>query len=237
MMKHSFANNLILLAVISTLVMNAASVTAQQGNRHHLINGSMAPGAAADHYRLGNPALRGHVQPVRFITPKGTSIQVGTGNSFIQTNASKASLAMQIGPVYRFKLTNVPRYEEQSLYPSIELLNRLNPPQGLENEFPVEVVLSQEDIVDAMRGSLVTKVIYLENPENALPQRHMADQQPTIDISGARDTLREAERLGRPMAILRIGSRIPLATDEVNLFNFNAPLAAQLPDPTPDSSK
>ncbi|MDA7906116.1 hypothetical protein N9B37_00735 [bacterium] len=236
-MKHPFANNLILLAVISTLVMSTASVSAQQRTRHHLIDGNMVPGAAADHYRLGNPALRGHVQPVRLITPKGTNIEVGTGNSFIQTNASKASLAMQIGPVYRFKLTNVPRYEGKSLYPSIELLNRLNPPQGLENEFPVEVVLTQEDVVDAMRGSLVTKVIYLENPENALPQRHMADQQPTIDISGARDPLREAERLGRPMAILRIGSRIPLATDEVNLFNFNAPLAAQLPDPTPDPAK
>jgi len=197
----------------------------------------MVPGAAADHYRLGNPALRGHVQPVRLITPKGTNIEVGTGNSFIQTNASKASVAMQIGPVYRFKLTNVPRYEGQALYPSIELLNRLNPPQGLENEFPVEVVLTQEDVVDAMRGSLVTKVIYLENPETALPQRHMADQQPSIDIGGARDPLRAAERLGRPMAILRIGSRIPLATDEVNLFNFNAPQAAQLPDPTPDPAK
>ena len=197
----------------------------------------MVPGAAADHYRLGNPALRGHVQPVRLITPKGTNIEVGTGNSFIQTNASKAYVAMQIGPVYRFKLTNVPRYEGQALYPSIELLNRLNPPQGLENEFPVEVVLTQEDVVDAMRGSLVTKVIYLENPETALPQRHMADQQPSIDIGGARDPLRAAERLGRPMAILRIGSRIPLATDEVNLFNFNAPQAAQLPDPTPDPAK
>ena len=197
----------------------------------------MVPGAAADHYRLGNPALRGHVQPVRLITPKGTNIEVGTGNSFIQTNASKASVAMQIGPVYRFKLTNVPRYEGQALYPSIELLNRLNPPQGLENEFPVEVVLTQEDVVDAMRGSLVTKVIYLENPETSLPQRHMADQQPSIDIGGARDPLRAAERLGRPMAILRIGSRIPLATDEVNLFNFNAPQAAQLPDPTPDPAK
>jgi len=237
MMKHSLANNLILLAVISTLVMSATAASAQQRTRHHLIDGNMVPGSAADHYRLGNPALRGHVQPVRLITPKGTNIEVGTGNSFIQTNASKASVAMQIGPVYRFKLTNVPRYEGQALYPSIELLNRLNPPQGLENEFPVEVVLTQEDVVDAMRGSLVTKVIYLENPETALPQRHMADQQPSIDIGGARDPLREAERLGRPMAILRIGSRIPLATDEVNLFNFNAPQAAQLPDPTPDPAK
>jgi hypothetical protein len=237
MMKHPFANKLILLAVTSTLLMSAASVSAQQRVRHHLIDGNMVPGAAADHYRLGNPALRGHVQPVRLITPQGTNIEVGTGNSFIQTNASKASLAMQIGPVYRFKLTNVPRYEGQSLYPSIELLNRLHPPQGLENEFPVEVVLTQNDIVDAMRGSLVTKVIYLENPETALPQRHMADQQPSVDIGGARDPLREAERLGRPMAILRIGSRIPLPTDEVNLFNFNAPLAIQLPDPTPDPAK
>ena len=138
---------------------------------------------------------------------------------------------MMIGPVYRFKITNIPRNFGTELYPSIEILNKLNPPKGMENEFPIEVVISEDDLNRAIDGKLVTKVIYLENPETALPHRHRADEQPYFDVGGGEDPLRAAEKLGRPMAILRIGSRVPMSNEITHEFNFNAPEAALLPDP------
>ena len=52
---------------ITTIALSASSVHAQ--TRHELIRGDMPPGLAADYYRMNNPKLEFHVQPVRVISP------------------------------------------------------------------------------------------------------------------------------------------------------------------------
>lgn len=207
-----------------------------QPRQRHLIRGDMAPGVAADFSRMANPKLEGYVQPVRVIGPIGARVEVGSQQGYISTNSSRVSVGLTVGPVYRFKITNIPRYPGKELYPSVELLNRLSPPEGLKNEFPIQIVISQDDLEQALQSRMVTKVIYLENPETALPHRHSEGQQPYFDVGGAEDPLRAAEKLGRPMAILRIGSRIPLATDS-HEFGFYAPSPTVLPDPQPIQQK
>ena len=214
---------------ITTIALSASSVHAQ--TRHELIRGDMPPGLAADYYRMGNPKLQYHVQPVRVISPIGSRVEVASNDGYIKVNASKVSVGMMVGPVYRFKITNIPRNFGTELYPSIEILNKLNPPEGMENEFPIEVVISEDDLKRAIDGNLVTKVIYLEDPNTALPHRHRAAEQPYFDVGGGEDPLRAAEKLGRPMAILRIGSRVPMSNEMAHEFNFNAPEASLLPDP------
>ncbi|MFK7770203.1 MAG: hypothetical protein AB8B55_23535 [Mariniblastus sp.] len=238
-MKHSFASKRFW---ISSLACSAAwlslfSIAAPslgQGyhpNRHELIRGDMPPGMAADLQRMSHPKLEARVQPVRVIGPLGTRIDVAARGGFIQTNSSRVSVGLRIGPVYRLKLTNIPKFEGKELYPSIEVLNKLNPPQGLDHEFPVQIVLTQDDLAQAFEGRLVTKVIYLENGDNALPHRHKEDEQPYFDVGGGEDPLRAARKLGKPMAIVRIGSRIPLPSERVGEFNFYAPEPTVLPDP------
>jgi len=193
----------------------------------------MAPGVAADIARLSNPKLEGHVQPVRVIVPDGAHLGIRMHNGYVETADSKSSVGLIVGPVYRFKVTNIANRPGSELYPSVEILNRLSPPEGLENEFPIEVVISQSDLEEAIEDRMVTKIIYLENPETALPHRHLPDKQPYFDIGGGEDPLRVAERLGRPMAILRIGSRIPMPSDPGERFGFSAPSPTILPDPEP----
>lgn len=208
-----------------------ASSSAQRTVRHELIRSDMPPGLAADYSRLSNPALTHYVQPVRVVGPTGSRLEIATQGGFKATNASKVTVGMRIGPVYRIKISNIPESPGKELYPSVELLNRLYPPEGLENDFPIQVVLGKDDLKQALAGNLVTKVIYLENPETALPHRHREDQQPFIDVGGGEDPLRAAEKMGRPMAILRIGSRVPMPSDTMEQFGFRAPALRILPEP------
>ena len=184
-----------------------------QDSRHYLIRGDEPPGLAAQKMVLSNPKLANAQQPVQVVAPEGALISVwmgaGFGTNFLQSMTSQ----MQIGPVYRFKVSNLPRIRgrlaKQDVYPSIELLNKLNPPEGLQQQFPVVVTITVDDLTRALEGQLVTKVIYLEDPDTALPYRQFNNDQPSFDVGNTEDPLRVAERMGRPMAILRIGSRVP----------------------------
>ncbi len=82
--------------------------------------------------------------------------------------------------------------------------------------------LAEEDLASAANGAIVTRVVYLEHPEEALPTAQNRHEQPYFDVSTHRDPLRVAQQLGRPMAIARCGSRIP---DEFELpsFTFGGP--------------
>jgi uncharacterized repeat protein (TIGR01451 family) len=68
-------------------------------------------------------------------------------------------------------------------------------------------VLTPEDITQALAGSLITKVIYLENPEQASPVATRPDQPLETDLKPSQDLLAEARALGRPMLVLRLGGR------------------------------
>jgi hypothetical protein len=199
--------------------------------KHALVRSDMPPGLAAESYRLANPELSHHVQPVRVIVPMGARIEVGVQGAFVESFSSRSTVGLMVGPVYRMKVTRIPRHFGKDLYPSIEILDKLNPPTGLEGEFPIQVNISQDDLEQALEGRMVTKVIYLENPEHALPHRHEEDKQPYFDVGGGEDPLRAAERLGRPMAILRIGSRQPTFTQDDSGFSFFGPSPIMLSDP------
>ena len=60
----------------------------------------------------------------------------------------------------------------------------------------------------------MTRVIYVEDPQQALPVARKAnDEQPWIEAPPGEDPLVAADRLGRPVAILRIGGRVPSAAE------------------------
>lgn len=223
-----FSNGLTLLALALCF---CATATAQLPyEKHSLIRGDMPPGLAAESYRLANPELIYVTQPVRLIVPDTARIQIGSQGVYTDAFSARVTVGMTVGPVYRFKVTDIPRHYGVELYPSIELLNKLNPPKGLENEFPIQINISQDDLEQAIEGRMVTKVIYLENPDTAMPHRHVENHQPYFDVAGNADPLRAAERLGRPMAILRLGSRIPTNDAEDQGFGFYSPSPVLLSD-------
>jgi hypothetical protein len=52
-------------------------------------------------------------------------------------------------------------------------------------------------------------VIYLEDPRSALPVSEDPDRQTWFEAPRGADPLAVADQLGRPMAILRMGARLP----------------------------
>ena len=191
-----------------------------QPKEHHFSGTDLAPGTIAFQSLLTNPQWTGKVQPVKLLLPDGATAGTWQGN-WVDADYANPTVAMSIGPLYRFRGTGFPRQPNIEIFPTVELISCMNPPADMELRFPIPVAISDEDIAQVAKGRMVTKVVYLENPETALPYRQRVNDQPFFDVSDVEDPLRVAERLGRPVAIVRIGTRLPSA-EELNLQNSNA---------------
>ena len=87
---------------------------------------------------------------------------------------------------------------------------------------PIELTL--EDLELAMEGRFVTRIIYLEDPKLALPQAEDKEHQNWLEVGPHDDPLAIADRLGRPMAILRIGGRVPVDAEQPGAdFMYHSP--------------
>ena len=210
---------LILIAVLSADFVPQASAQ-DTARRHRLAYSTMAPGRIAHQFLMGDPSLAAHVQPVKFVVPEDCLLSIWDQGAYTTEQAKELMVGLGYGPVYRFKVSNVRGYPGVDVYPSIEMLGRLHPPTGLETQHPVNIVLDRSDLVHAIEGRMITRVIYLEDPTTALPFRRKSDEQPYFDCSFREDPLHVAERLGRVMAIVRIGSRTPIPTDGSDAFEF-----------------
>ena len=183
----------------------------------------MPPGAVGQHQLLRGGPLPGYFQPVRVYAPSGAKVALSADGSFFPAQRNETQAGMLIGSVYRLKVTEIPRQEGHELYPTVEVINRLYPPRGEEHKFPIQVEIAYDDMLAALNGRFVTRVIYLENPEIARPERDDPEHQSYFDVLPTEDPLLTADRLGKPMAILRIGSRVP-TDDELDMqFFFGNP--------------
>ncbi|MFK7778193.1 MAG: hypothetical protein QM501_08740 [Gimesia sp.] len=195
------------------------------GNKfHHLLNQRTPPGVAGQWAAMSGLVQAGYIQPMQVSLPsKGVvTFFAGGPNQTIQ-KSSPAPIGFSVGYVYRVKLSGMPEFPGVEIYPTIELIDRLHPPAGLVEAYPVPISFSQEDIELALSGRMVTKVIYLERPQTAVPVKY--DKQPTIAISGRKNLIAEADLLGRPMAILRIGGRLPSTQGEdPDFYRSGAPI-------------
>jgi hypothetical protein len=215
---------------------------------HYLHQGIMPPGAIGSlQLQRGGP-LPGYFQPVEIKAPSGTSISLAEGGAFAPADPSPVVAGMLIGQVYRLRVTNIPLYAGLEVFPTVEVINRLYPPVGQEARFPIVIDLTLEDILLAANGKFVTRVIYLEDPKAALPVRGDPRSQEWFEVSQGDDPLAVADQLGRPMAILRIGARLPDAGAGLDPgFLFGCPSfvrysrvdqgpSAQPPSPSPAST-
>jgi hypothetical protein len=116
---------------------------------------------------------------------------------------------MQIGPVYRLRVAGFAPDGGGEVFPTVEVIDRLYPPAGLALRYPIPIELTRDELQKAADGMLVTRVIYLENPNAALPADEPQGEQPWVEAPHGTDPLAIADEMGRPVAILRIGGRVP----------------------------
>ena len=218
-----------ILALAACCPSAAGAQTTNRG-RYFPLNPSTAPGVA------GNWAgvQRGFIPVMQFVRlelPNSTGEDSGGQVSFFTnpqgestTAASPAVAALRVGSVYRLKLSDLPDFPGAELYPTIELIDRLHPPRGREIEFAIPVVLTSEEIAMALEGRLVTKVIYLEQPDRAAPVRNTNAARNRL-TDPRENLLAVADEAGRPMVIVRVGGRLPDAgAAESGFFGFGEPV-------------
>lgn len=203
-----------LVAALVSGVEPAGTLCAQAPGVHYQHRADMPPGAIGTwQLKRGGP-LPGYFQPVEIKAPSGAKISLASEAGFVPAEYAPLTVGMLIGGVYRLKVTNIPLAAGLEVFPTIEVIDRLYPPPGLARKFPIPVELTAEELRLAAEGQFVTRVIYVENPDDALPAPEDPDHQHWLDAGTGVDPLQMADLLGRPVAILRMGGRIPLEGQE-----------------------
>lgn len=215
----------VVIGALSLVAAACVPAAAQQRPLHYFHSADLPPGAIGSGQVLRGGPTRCYFQPVEIRVPRGVLISPAVNGQFAEPQADGVLVGLQIGPVYRFKVAGIPDHETDEVYPTVEVISRLHPPPGQAARFPIPIDVTREEIEMALSGRFVTRVIYLEDPNNALPLAEDPAQQRYFEVRPGQDPLRVADELGRPMAILRMGSRIPdPARETTNLgYQYGTP--------------
>lgn len=197
------------MALVVGLV--ASPLCAQQPRVHYRHHSDLPPGAIGSAQLQRGGPLPGYFQPVEIVAPPGARISLAAANRFLPPQAAPVTAGLLVGGVYRFRVSEIPHEFGGEVFPTVEVIDRLYPPGGQEVRFPIVVEITQEDLELALDGKFVTRVIYLEHPDRALPAAEQAiGGQNGFDAAPGENPLEVADRMGRPMAILRMGGWLPI---------------------------
>lgn len=143
----------------------------------------------------------------KFLTPKGVRVTAYPGTSLSRMYETPATVGLRPGYVYRFELSNLPYYPGVSIFPEVELRGTLVPRPGMKYmDYPIPILLSESDIEKVIKGVVLTKVIYLEDPDKALPAEVGRDNPVEMPDASESEAFKAAFASGRLMAIVRVGN-------------------------------
>lgn len=150
----------------------------------------------------------------KVVAPKGVRVTALPGSPLSRMYDGPAVVGLRPGYVYRLELSNLPYHPGAALYPEVEVRGVLVPRPGMKYmDYPLPLTFSQADIDKALRGVVVTKVIYLEDPEKALPAEVGRDAPVEVPDGTEAAAIKGALDNGRLMAIVRVGNRKPGADE------------------------
>lgn len=231
-MRRSCIAYVVAVVAAVCLMSTADTVFAQSGaENYHPLSQHSPPGQTAAWFSQ----LRGYdpswLQAIDVEIPGGGRVDVFSGsNTAVGMQDSPARFAANVGHVYRFRISSMPEFPGVEIFPSVELVDRLHPPAGREHDYAIPIIFTKEDIETAEQGQLVTRVIYLEQPQVAQiidPLRRTIPQR----VTATDNVLKEADRMGRPMAIVRIGGRRPTTGSHPSFFGTGGHVMVGRPQP------
>ena len=202
--------------------------TSEAQQVHYRHRGDMPPGAIGQWQLQRGGPLPGYFQPTEIIVPTGSKVSLVSGFHFDEAEQGSRCAGFLIGKIYRLKVTHIPLYPGVEIFPTIELIDRIYPPPGRILEFPVPIQITANDLKEAVRGRMVTRVIYIEDPGHAIPARQQPGQHLAFDVRQGEDPLKVADSLGRPIAILRLGARVPGPLGPSPQFLYGSPAWKQI---------
>ena len=173
---------------------------------------------------MGAPLIPPEVQIVRFSVPPGATLEIlGPAPEPIPIPEELGlTYGLRVGVSYRLKLANLPNAPGAELFPMVELVGHLHRPPTVDPlKFPIRIPFGEDDTEDAaVRGRMVTQVVYLEAPDQAIPVSLPKDEIPVVTLSPVESPLKVAPALGRVMAIVRVGGRAPTVEELSGASDF-----------------
>jgi len=238
-MRNAFLRRVAGKVPIAALLCLAAvgSTAAQAQGVHYWHAGVMPPGAIGSRQLQRGGPLRGYFQPVEIKAPEGVAVSVAADNQFDAAQPAPRRVGFLIGSVYRLRVTQIAQAEGMEVFPSIEVIDRTYAPNDQRLRFSIPVEITADDLALALAGKFVTRVIYLEDPHNAQPVASAGQPQSWFEAEAGRDPLAVADGLGRPVAILRMGGRVPDQGNDPNFFFGSPTWFAYPPRPAPSVAK
>ena len=211
--------------MVTVLLSAAARLPAQDARPHFLQTRNLSPGAIGRERLKRDGPVHGYFQPVEIHAPDGALISLAVDGSFDKPRKGPVVAGMLIAHVYRLRVTNIPIPFQEGLevYPTIEVIDRTYPPHGQRLRFPIVIDMDLEDLQLATQGSLVERYIYLEDAHDAAPVASTPGEQGWFDAAESENPLEVADQLGRPVAILRMGGRVPPLTGPTDTFLYGSP--------------
>jgi hypothetical protein len=226
--RGKIAGSLLLTAVLIGLSCGAEALAAEKSvHWHHA--GAMPPGAIGRQRLLRGTPLLGACQPVEIRAPQGARIAPAAGANFMEGRPDRLMVGLTIGPVYRFRVTEIPGQPGVEIFPTVELIDRLYPPPGQSLRFPVPIELTQDELRLAAEGRFITRVVYVEDPDLAPAIARDENQQPWVEARPGDDPLVMADSLGRPIAIVRLGGRVPSGDEAAFTYGAVEPVVFDQP--------
>jgi uncharacterized repeat protein (TIGR01451 family) len=144
----------------------------------------------------------------RFLGPAGMDATFFRGGEHGKSFPLPVTVGLRPGYIYRVELNNLPNRPGVQLFPTLEVIGTLRlPPRVRAKDYPAPIPLTTDDIEQVMAGAMITKVIYLEHPDKAVPITSDPDQPLETSFPAAHDLLREASDNGRPVIVLRLGQK------------------------------
>ena len=103
------------------------------------------------------------------------------------------------------------------------MIDRLYPPPGQAARFPIPIELTQEELRLRSRRPLCAAGDLSGRRGRRLRRFARAGQAAVLRNRPGQDAMQAADRLGRPMAILRMGSRVPMPDEDQGRFLYQQP--------------
>lgn len=215
---------------VAVALLAAKPAAAQLPQMHYRHNAAMPPGAIGSWQLQRGGPIAGYFQPVQLRSPSGAKVALAAQGRFTEPQPGLTA-GFLIGQVYRLRVTSIPNFPGEEVYPTLEVIDRTYPPPGYEARFPIVVELNPYDLELALQGRFVTRVIYVEDSDRAFPVRENPHMQEWFDVRPGEDPLQVADALGRPVAILRIGGRTPSDVTQPDMrFLYGCPPFVPLPN-------
>jgi uncharacterized repeat protein (TIGR01451 family) len=146
----------------------------------------------------------------RVIAPEGVRVTFYPGTPLARMAPGGALFGLRPGYRYRLELSNLPYHPGRVLYPQVEVRGVLVPRPGMKYmDWPAPLVFSPADIERALGGAVVTKVVYLEDPEKAIPSEFGLSAPIEVPAGTEDEAIRQALANGRLVAIVRLGNKVP----------------------------